>query len=159
MSTRLAQNGKVCLAFRYVPCYAELKLQCLSIYFKYTYICYRSSCISNKPTPGGKSGYFQCTLPNCPHSLNNDLQVNLMYGYVSLLLWVTHATYVRIQFSLFLDSQFFSLLFLEFFISRRPLVVQILNAEICLSPEGVMLIVLISAFRLALFRRVSIRNF
>ena len=54
--------------------------------------------------------------------------------------------------------QFFSLLFLEFLISRRPLVVQILNAEICLSPEGVMLIVLISAFRLALFR-VSIRDF
>ena len=101
MSTRLAQNGKVCLAFRYVPCYAEVKLQCLSIYFKSTYICYRSSCISNKPTPGGKSGYFQCMLPNCPHSLNNDLQVNLM-------LWVTHATYVRIQFSFFLDSQYFS---------------------------------------------------
>lgn len=108
MSTRLAQNGKVCLAFRYVPCFAEVKLQCLSIYFKCTYICYRSSCISNKPTPGGKSGYFQCMLPNCPHSLNNDLQVNLMYGYVSLLLWVTHATYVRTQFSLFLDSQYFS---------------------------------------------------
>ena len=55
--------------------------------------------------------------------------------------------------------QFFSLLFLESLISWRSLVMQILNAEICLSPEGVMLIVLISAFRLALFRRVSIRNF
>ena len=161
MSTRLAQNGKVCLAFRYVPCYAEVKLQCLSIYFKCTYICYMSSCISNKPTPGGKSGYFQCMLPNCPHSLNNNLLVNLMYGYVSLLLWVTHATcanpvFVVLRLTVF---QFFSLLFLEFLNSRRPLVVQILNAEICLSPEGVMLIVLISAFRLALFRRVSIRDF
>lgn len=47
-----------------------------------TYICCRSSFISNTPTPGGKSVYFQYMLLNCPHSLNNHFHVKLMYGYV-----------------------------------------------------------------------------